>query len=316
MNNQLNLAALFSLVEPTVVTHPALPVAGTRIDGVTPGCYAMEISDEDYHKTFAGASSSALKKMLRSPAHYRAYLNEEDKDTAARMFGRAVHALLLERPRFPDKFAIWTGGRRVGKVFDAFEAANAGKTILTEDEYHRATEAALALRNNTQFPLGLWLDGVPASGDYEAVPAASTEFSIFWIDEETGLPCKARIDAKNLLPTPMALDVKTTDDARPASFVRQCFKLDYDLQAAHYRAALRAFHGQDFPFFFGVVEDQAPFATNIFGLDNDVLTNGEAKRRHALNLLKKCTDSDTWPAYELPGVQQISLPFFGRFDPS
>jgi hypothetical protein len=316
MNNPFNLAALFSFLDPATDSTPALPLTGARIDGATPGCYSMDISDEDYHTKFAGASSSALKKMLRSPAHYRAYMSEEDKDSSSRMFGRAVHALLLERARFADKFAVWTGGRRAGKVFDDFAAANPGKTLLTEDEHHRATEAALALRENSQFPLGLWLDGVPATGGYEAVPAASTETSIFWIDEETGLPCKARIDAHNGLPTPAAIDAKTTDDARTNSFMRQLFKLDYDLQAAHYRAALRAFYGTDYPFLFAVVEDQAPYATNIIGLDADVLANGEAKRRHALNLLKKCQDSNEWPSYQLQGIQQISMPFFGRFDPA
>jgi len=321
MNNSLDISALLSLSEPAAVTQPALPVVGTRIDGVTPGCYSMEISDDDYHTKFAGASSTALKKLLRSPAHYRAYMNEADEDSSARMFGRAVHALLLERARFqrarfPDKFVVWTGGRRFGKAFDAFAAANDGKTILTEDEFHRATEAALALRESKQFPLGLWLDGVPASAGYDAVPAAATETSIFWIDEETGLSCKARVDAHNGQPTRVAIDAKTTDDARTAAFMRQLFKLDYDLQAAHYRAALRAFYGEDYPFLFAVVEDKAPFATNIIGLDNDVLANGEAKRRYALNLLKKCLDSNSWPAYQLEGVQTISMPFYSRFDPS
>lgn len=315
MNNPIDLDALLSLAPFAAVNEPAVPTKAVRIDGLAPGCYAMEISDEEYHTRCLGASSSALKKLLRSPAHYRAYLDEKDKDSCSRMFGRGVHALLLERHLFLDKFAVWSEGRRYGKRFDEFAAAHAGKTILTEDEYHRAMEAALSLRNSAQFPLGLWFDGVPASESYEAVPAARTEFSIFWVDEETGLPCKIRVDAHSLMPRAIAFDVKTTDDARTASFMRQFFKLDYDLQAAHYRAGLKAFYGVDFPFLFAVVEDQAPHATNILGVDADVIGNGEAKRRHALTLLKKCQDANHWPGYELQGVQELGLPYFHRFEP-
>jgi exodeoxyribonuclease VIII len=315
MNNPIDLDALFSLAPATAVTKPVMPVSAARIDGVTPGCYAMEISDADYHTKCVGASSSALKTLLRSPSHYRAYLDEDDKDTSARMFGRAVHALLLERHLFLDKFAIWTEGRRHGKKFDEFAATHAGKTILTEDEHHRAMEAALALRNQDQFPLGLWLDGVPAHDTLEAVPPARTEFSIFWVDEETGLPCKIRVDAHGLVPSPLAMDIKTTDDSRTSSFMHQLFRLHYDLQAAHYRAGLRAFYGVEFPFLFGVVEDKAPYACNVVGCSQTTLENGERKRRHALGLLKQCQDANQWPGYPHKGVEEVDLPHFYQFKP-
>ena len=316
MNNYMDIDALMTLMAPAEQTRQVMQVPGHRIDGAAPGCYAMEITDDVYHGQCTGASSSALKKLLRSPAHYRAYQSAPDRDSSARMFGRAVHTLLLERHLYREHFAVWNGGRRDGKKYEEFEAANPGRTILTEDEHHRAMEAALSLRSNTQFPMGLWLDGVAASGEFDAIAPARTEFSIFWIDEETGLSCKARIDAHNLSPTPMAADVKTTDDARPSAFSHQVFKLDYDLQAAHYRAALKAFYDQEFPFLFAVVESKAPHASTILGMDQDVLKNGEAKRRFALNLLKKCQDANSWPAYELEGIPEIYLPFYGRFSGS
>jgi hypothetical protein len=321
MNNLMDMSGLSALVPALQpATAPGAAPAGatipwTREEGAASGCYGLVISDCQYHRQTQGASSSSLKKLLRSPAHYQAYLSEVDTDSAARMFGRAVHALLLERPTFLQQFAVWTEGRRAGKNFETFELAHAGKTILTEEEHNRALEAAVHLRNSQDFPLGLWLDGVAATADQAAIPAARTEFSIYWIDEETGIQCKARIDAHSAAPTPLSLDVKTTDDVRPNAFMRQFMKLDYDLQAAHYRAALRALHGVDFPFLFAAVESCEPYATRIYGMSEDLLANGEAKRQFALRTLKKCLDTNTWPAYPGTGIHTLDLPYYSRFYP-
>jgi hypothetical protein len=129
----------------------------------------------------------------------------------------------------------------------------------------------------------------------------------------TGIECKARVDAHSPLPHPVAVDLKTTDDARMQSFASQFFKLDYDLQAAHYSAALKAYYGVDFAFLFAVVEAQPPFATNVFGLAPEVLENGEAKRRYALDTLKKCQDINKWPAYPGTSVEGIEMPYYQVF---
>lgn len=274
----------------------------------------MDIPEEAYHQSCDGASSSALKVMLRSPAHYKAYLSGADSDSAARMFGRALHCQLLERQLFLSKFAVWDGGRRAGRAYESFVQSHPGKTILTEEEHTRTLEAALQLRNCADFPLGLWLDGVAAAGNQPAIAAARCEFSVFWTDEETGVKCKARIDAHARFPSPLAIDVKSTDDVRPTQFYRQFMKLDYDLQAAHYSAALKAFYGEDFPFLFAAVETHEPHAARIFGMDADLLANGEAKRRYALRELAKCEAANHWPANETPGIHTLHLGFSQRFE--
>ena len=322
MNNSLNFSALSSLLgfgapssAPSNNSSIRTPKSHVRIEGVTPGCYSLQLTDTEYHRDFKEASSSALKKLLRSPAHYKAYLNATDSDTSARKFGRAVHALLLEPHVFDETFAVWSEGRRQGFKYEDFVYRNPGKTILTEDEFHRATEAAISLRNTPLFPLKLWLEGVAASGELAKIDPAKTEFTIFWTDEETGIQCKARIDAHNRFPNPIAVDVKTTDDARTESYMYQFFKLDYDLQAAHYTAALKAFYGVEFPFFHAVVEGNDPYATNFIGLTPEVMANGEDKRRDALRILKKSMVEDEWPAYGYSGIQVLDLPFFKRYDP-
>lgn len=320
MNNHIDISALSTLLPALAGTPPVAAIVprsalpAVPIPGASPNCYALEISDDEYHASCPGASSSALKKLLRSPAHYQAYLSEKDVDTADRKFGRAVHALLLEPAVFLDKFAVWSEGRRAGWKYEEFCEQHPGKTILKEEEHHRAMEAVIALRNCPDFPVGSWLSGLPATATHAAVPAARCEFTIVWTDEETGLQCKARIDAHGCIPQPLAMDVKTTDDARKASFVRQFMKLHYDLQATHYRAALKAFYGEEFPFLFAAVEAKAPHASGIFGMSAAMLANGEEKRRYAMARLARCIDSGVWPAYQTGGVQTLDVPFMGRFD--
>ena len=311
MNSEIDPGFVDFLLSTSTITQA--PQNQMRAAGLTPGCYSMVITDEIYHRQCIGASSSSLKKMLRSPAHYKAYKAAKDQDSPARRFGRAVHAMCLEPQTFDENFVVWRDGRRSGKSFGLFTAESEGKTILSVEDYERVKQAVQALRDEVRFPMSTWLDGIGGSTEFEEIPPAKAEFSIFWIDEMTGIQCKARVDAHAASPNPVAIDLKTTDDARIHSFTAQFFKLDYDLQAAHYSAALKAYYGIDFAFLFAVVEAQSPFATNVFGLAPEVLENGEAKRRYALDTLKKCQDTDTWPAYAGTSVEGIEMPYYQAF---
>ena len=55
----------------------------------------------------------------------------------------------------------------------------------------------------------------------------------FWNDERTGLPCKARIDLR-VPDEKLIVDVKTTSARSQAEFVSNCYRYEYDRQAAYY----------------------------------------------------------------------------------
>ena len=55
-----------------------------------------DVTNEAYHADRSCVSVSGLKQLLRSPAHYQAYLNGHRKETPAMFLGPAVHARLLE----------------------------------------------------------------------------------------------------------------------------------------------------------------------------------------------------------------------------
>ena len=95
---------------------------------------------------------SRLKELGRSALHYQHRL-AHPLVTAPLTLGTAAHCATLEPERFGRQFAVWDrrtdSGRmapRNGKWWDAFQAANDTRTILTEDERDEALTIATAVR--------------------------------------------------------------------------------------------------------------------------------------------------------------------------
>jgi hypothetical protein len=65
------------------------------------------------------------------------------------------------------------------------------------------------------------------------VEAAQVEIAQFWNDVRTGLPCKARIDMR-VPDERLIVDVKTTSARSQNEFIANCYRYDYDRQAAFY----------------------------------------------------------------------------------
>src|SRR4051812_21882352 len=65
-----------------------------------PGLY-FDLAEHVY-RAAPGVSQSSLKAIARSPAHYKAGVEDDDnEDTAARLMGRLVGTLVLEPKREP-----------------------------------------------------------------------------------------------------------------------------------------------------------------------------------------------------------------------
>lgn len=284
----------------TPIVSPGTMVV-ERIEGATPGCYGLVLGEAYYHQQLHGVSASALKQMLRSPAHYKAWREGGNKDTAARRFGRAVHCYVLERSTFKHRYIVWDEGDRRGGDYKEFALRHADKTVLTTDEYQRVLGCAEALFEATDWPLQGFLEGALDNDGHVVVPPARCEFVIVWEDEATGLTCKMRADAMQVQPNSfIGYDAKTTGDAREEAFSIEIERMNYDLQAAHYTEGMRRFTGREGLFVFGAVEAQPAHGARhyVLGPDHDFIKNGHSKRRYALDLYAKCQRDNRWPRYE------------------
>ena len=62
------------------------------------------MSNEDYHGDRSAVSSTQLKRMLISPAHFLSGITDPEESTEALLFGSVLHGRLLEPDTFESRF--------------------------------------------------------------------------------------------------------------------------------------------------------------------------------------------------------------------
>ena len=262
------------------------------------------MSNADYH-ALPSVSSSMLKTILRSPAHYRAaYLDgaPRKEPTASMVLGSLTHTLFLEPEQYGSEYIVAPECDRRTKegraVYAAFQDAADDMTIITAEQLATAQAMANALCSHQI---------------HEAMTGGHAEASIFWTDDQTGLACRIRPDYHiapcDMWPTGLIIDVKSTDDARSEAFARTCVNFGYDLSAAMYCDGFQQHYGTAEPplFLLLVVERDAPHAVACYECSPEMLDKGHAKYRAAMNLLAESTASGMWPGYD-DGIQLLNLP--------
>ena len=63
------------------------------------------IPNKEYRER-EGVSSTDLKKIAKSPAHFRYWKDHPQEDTPSLLFGRAAHKYMLEKDEFKTEFAV------------------------------------------------------------------------------------------------------------------------------------------------------------------------------------------------------------------
>lgn len=214
---------------------PKIPSCFADRKIIPPGIY-IGLSDEKYHAD-AALGSSNLRRVAISPPDYwfDSFMNparEDDKDTPATKRGTAVHVLVLygeeafsqRYMRIPHTSDMSSGEKAALTKKYNEKAAATGKIALGSKVYDNVAISSAMISRNKELSYAL-IGGL-------------NEVSIFWIDEETGLPLKARIDC--LKPRGVG-DLKSITNRMDKSFPQACrdsiATYRYDGQAAHYMNA-------------------------------------------------------------------------------
>jgi len=258
-----------------------------------PGVYD-DMPAEQYHALEA-LSSSGIKKLLRSPAHYLVERTKRNEPTEAMRIGTAVHTLILEPHREAEviempAFNARTAAGRADR--DAWLAEHAGAQAFDAETLGRIRAAVAAVRAHPGAAL-LLSDGRP-------------EVSLLWHDATLGAPCKARADF--LRADGGMVDVKTTADASPAGFRRAIGSFLYHVQAAWYFNGAEHLLNATPPYWcFVCVETDPPFGVAVYSLDSASIRAGGALCARALRTYAECIGADRWPAY-VETIEPISAP--------
>ena len=258
----------------------------------------VKISNKEYRESL-GVSSSELKKIMKSPFHYKHWKdNPEETDTPSLLFGRAAHKYVLETYDFYNEFAVAPNFDRRTKEGKAawllFCDQSEGKDIITQEQFEQIDKMR-TVAYATPFVSKL------LSGE--------KELSFWGVDDETGVPIKCRPDCitewngKHIL-----IDFKTCADAENTKFCRDSIKFGYDLQLAMYREILKQNTGLDYMVVIIAQEKTPPYATNVFQLSENYLDNGKELYQEMLKIYKECTETGNWYGYMKNGISVLGEP--------
>jgi hypothetical protein len=269
-----------------------------------------DLSIEDYHKRRDVLSKSMLAEM-GCPAKFKwKYIDGgEEPDSDCLNVGNAVHTLALEPKLFHDRFYVIKEGIRRDKRTDAYKAvmAEAGtRKLITHNDFKDIQGMAASLASN-KWALAL----LQGSGKIEP--------SIFWTDEETGIPLRCRPDF--MRDDGLIVDLKTGHTAEPDGFMRTAWNCGYDISAAMTSEGYKILTGKvPDNYVYLVVEKEPPYIIEAYDsfrpcdpADPAHLTYFEAgayRFRQALNRYKECRDSNHWPAYS-GIISPMKVPYYG-----
>ena len=280
---------------------------GRPWEAEVPG-YIDDLPENAYHAA-PGVSSSLIRAMRRSPAHYKSARDRKGSSdsTPAQKLGTLRHCLLFESDTFGDRYAVKPAGidrrTKAGKeAWIDFEASCGWREIITEDELQAASVVVHAVRKWPRW-------------DALAGTAPVAERSLFWRDKDTGLLCRCRADLLNLDEPGYAwnIDLKTTRDASPASFTSYAIRMGYHVQGAFYAEGIAAVLERKVDTVLVAAEYTPPFAVAGYAITGSMGITpahalGLAHARAALLLIAQCEQLDEFPAYQDGLVAPLELP--------
>jgi hypothetical protein len=215
------------------------------------------------YRSHPAVSYSKLKAYLKSPLH--GLTQQPPAESAAMRFGSLVDLMVKDSTDFLVN--PFEDGRT--KAAKEYKQANAGKLIVSEDEYNRAFHAVKSIKNHLAVQylcLNLLEADKPLFGTIDGVEIKG--LPDWWLDGTI-------------------IDLKTTGSGiDPVSFARNVDAFQYDLQAAVYCELARQ-HGDTNPTFFWIAcESEAPHDVAVYKATDRILEVGRLKLAKALENFK------------------------------
>lgn len=304
------------------------PDGTVRVFGEPPADYPVGVFPDEpaetyYVRRLDEASSSGMKVLDgKSPAHFKYWVEnpDDDEESAALAFGKAFHCATLEPDVFDLTYAVLpedapqkptaamlaayakgtSGDSSKARIewWQAWDADNVGRILLTAANYEKVRRMGESIRAH---PV--------ASG---LILAGQRELTMRWVDEKTGVQCKARADLYDR-DFGFLLDLKKTVSAHPEDFARSIIKYRYHVQHAHYADGARVL---DLPLKHYVLlacEDVEPYVCAPYHIDAHAEMRGFEIRDRALERQAECLRTGKWPGYA-ERIRELTLPAYAFYD--
>lgn len=249
-------------------------------------------------------SNTALGNMAKSPRHY--FYAVELERSKPLVMGSLVHCGRLEPLSIAERYAVMPdyhldpanttdkgepstskATRYCKQHTAAFIAANDRKEVVAEEWYAEAKGIVEALHADQASR------GILAADKYE--------LTLVWNDSETGLLCKARLDAVKA--GCHLADLKTTIDLE--SFAKSFYRYGYYRQAAHYQEGWATLTGEILPFWITAVEKSKPYCVQTAPVHEEAIEFGRDERAKLLQQIVECERTNSWPGPSAPSAWHV-----------
>lgn len=257
-----------------------------------------------YTKNLGECNKSALDVVNRSLYHYRHWVDQvEQEETEALIFGRAFHCAVLEPEKYlnnwmvlPDFGPMQSSTNRAAKK--RWMERHADKSFVPETMAENISAMARAIRNHEN------------AGNY--IGGGVAEVTACWIDEPTGLHCKAKVDywLEEFAAMP---ELKSCLDASPEGFARSVHNYRYHVQQAHTTSGFAACGQPLERFLFICVEKEAPHAVAVYLLNAHDEQLGFDLRDRDMRMLAKGMQESRFPSYNNNQTTELRLPAYAHF---
>jgi len=258
---------------------------------ITAPYYINNMPADIYH-AHDSISNSGLKLIGGySPAHYK--YPPEKPETRNKVLGSALHMAILEPDLFYDKYTLLRDAKdRNAKEYKEAKKVHGEELVLVSSECAKVEGISESLWSKF--------------GELLSLPGHN-ELSGFVADPETGVMCRHRFD--KLAKCGIAIDLKTTVDARSDAFSRSINSYGYNQQAAFYSDQFNWITGDQLQdFIFIAIESESPYAAKLYRIGNQSIEIGREQYRSALNKYAECKASGFWPGYECANIEEIEVP--------
>ncbi len=242
-----------------------------------------------------GVSSTALKHMHITPAHYVSYIKsqQDEHEKAALRMGTAVHHKILDVD-LPNRIKLFNMTKTFNsKAGDAFLEEHGKNWICLSEEEH---EHVMGMTK------AIWAE----SRIMKLIRAAKTEVEIYGkeITPYGEVQTKAKPD---VLGNGYIMDIKTTGDMAynfPRKF--RWAPLFYQVQAAWYEhMAYTHVDAQRRDFYWIVVESKPPYGVKLFQAKPETMAEGKMMYEKALEIYAKALHEGQWPGYNNDYIEAI-----------
>lgn len=268
------------------------------------GCFVVGMPNDDYH-AYAGLSSTGVKNILRSPAHYKA---DSFERTRAMEIGSAIHAAILEPEYFKDQYVLAEDiPDRKQKDYKSLV-----KIKSTKDEKGESTG------DGSQFVF-IKAEVKNLRGMYRSVKRNKTAMAIYMQDgfselaafiecPDTGVLMKCKFDRITGM-TDISLDAKKCQDARSPAFTRAIGSYGYYISAAYYSHIYWLLTDCALSFKYNAIEEKAPWGSKVYTASKGANMYGEIEFKKALEIYAECEKNDEWNSY-LDEDEEIDVPYW------